>query len=74
MTLEDETGNSNIVVWPAQQQRFRSAILQGTLLLIDGRVQKSLQLNAPAVIHIIAHHIQDLSVELNIDYPSHDFH
>ncbi len=74
MTLEDETGNSNIVVWPAQQQRFRSAILQGTLLLIDGRVQKSLQHNAPAVIHIIAHHIQDLSVELNIDYPSHDFH
>ncbi len=73
ITLEDESGNSNIVVWPAIQQQFRQAILQGQLLQVKGRLQRS-QNEGTAVIHIIAMHITDLSDAIGITNPSHDFH
>ena len=36
LTLEDETGNSNIVVWQRTQQQFRQALMTAQLLLVKG--------------------------------------
>jgi error-prone DNA polymerase len=56
VTLEDETGWSNIVVWPDVFARHRKAMMRGRLLLIRGRLQRE-----DRVIHVIASRIEDLS-------------
>ena len=71
VTLEDETGNSNIVVWTSVLEKFRAALLQGHLLLIKGVVERENE-----VIHVVAGHISDLSHELHeiAAFKSRDFH
>jgi error-prone DNA polymerase len=70
LTLEDETGNSNIVVWQNTQQHFRQALMSGQLLLIKGIVE-----NKDNVIHVIAGALYDYTHELqDIQVKSHDFH
>jgi error-prone DNA polymerase len=70
LTLEDETGNSNIVVWQRTQQRFRQALMTGQLLLVKGIVESK-----DNVIHVIAGALYDYSHELeNLRLPSRDFH
>jgi error-prone DNA polymerase len=59
LTLEDETGVSNVVVWPSIYERFRRAVIGGRLLQVTGRVQRE-----GAVIHIIAEDVTDLSAQL----------
>ena len=59
MTLEDETGNSNIVVWSSVLQRFRGPLLQGRLIAVKGVVERE-----GAVIHVVAGHVRDLSHKL----------
>lgn len=54
MTLEDETGVANIVVWPKLFEQFRREILGGRLVAIDGPVQ-----NESGVIHVIAERVHD---------------
>jgi len=49
VTLEDETGNANIVVWASVQERCRAAILQAQLLAIKGVVEREAE-----VIHVVA--------------------
>ncbi|MCC5956030.1 MAG: error-prone DNA polymerase [Natronohydrobacter sp.] len=56
ITLEDETGVSNIVVWPKVYEHNRRAVIGGRLLCITGRVQRE-----GAVIHVIAEQIEDRS-------------
>jgi error-prone DNA polymerase len=59
LTLEDETGVSNVVVWPGVYERFRRAVIGGRLLRIDGHMQRE-----GAVIHVIAATVTDLSPQL----------
>ena len=59
MTLEDETGNSNVIVWKSILERFRAVLLQSQLIAIKGVVERE-----GAVIHVIAGHAQDLSHKL----------
>jgi len=59
LTLEDETGVSNIVVWPKVYDRFRRTVMGGRLLRVSGRLQRE-----GIVIHLIAEHIEDLSHKL----------
>ena len=59
MTLEDETGVSNIVVWKSVLERFRAPLLQGRLIAVKGVVERE-----GAVIHVIAGHVRDLSHKL----------
>ena len=54
MTLEDETGIANIVVWPKMFERFRPEVLGGRLVAIDGPVQSE-----SGVIHVIAERVHD---------------
>ena len=56
LTLEDESGNINVVVWSTVLQRFRAALLQGQLLKIKGIVERE-----GAVIHVVAGHVQDMT-------------
>ena len=41
MTIEDETGIANIVVWPKVMEQFRKEVMGSRLILIEGKVQKS---------------------------------
>ena len=59
LTLEDEIGNTNIVVWQSVLQRFRPQILQGQLLRIKGIIEREGE-----VIHVIAGSVDDLSGKL----------
>ena len=54
ITLEDETGNVNVVVWTSVLERFRAALLQGQLLRVKGVVEREKQ-----VIHVVAGYIED---------------
>ena len=60
MTLEDETGNSNIVVWNAVLTRFRSEILRGRLVVVRGVVERK-----DAVIHVVAREVRDRTGKLD---------
>jgi error-prone DNA polymerase len=69
MTLEDETGFVNLVVW--QRTFDEHAILAKTSLLlgITGKVQRT-----EGVVHLIAETLWDPQVKLQADVRSRDFH
>ena len=70
LTLEDETGNINVIVWPKTQSLFRQVLLTGKLLLIKGRVETE-----GAVVHVVAGQIIDCSERISsLDASSRDFH
>ncbi|NKB97820.1 MAG: DNA polymerase III subunit alpha [Pseudomonadales bacterium] len=54
LTLEDETGNINIVIWSTVLERFRAIWLQGQLLKIKGIVERE-----GRVIHVVAGAVED---------------
>ena len=56
LTLEDETGVVNVVVWRKLYERFRRAVIAGRLLRITGRLQRE-----SGVVHVIAEEIEDIS-------------
>jgi len=59
ITIEDETGVANIVVWPDLKERFRKEVMGARLLEVRGRVERD-----DSVIHVIAAHIRDASADL----------
>ena len=59
MTLEDETGNSNIVVWNSVLERFRAALLGSRLIAVKGIVERE-----GVVIHVVAGEVRNLSHKL----------
>jgi error-prone DNA polymerase len=59
LTLEDETGVANIIVWPAQFERFRRIVMGGSLVAVQGRLQRE-----GLVLHVVAEQMTDLSAEL----------
>ncbi len=56
MTLEDETGVANSVVWPKMLERYRKTVMQARLMLVTGRVQRH-----ESIIHVVATAIEDRS-------------
>ena len=56
MTLEDETGTANVIVWPKVFDNFRRPVLRATLVGIIGEVQKEGQ-----IIHVVSYKIEDLT-------------
>ncbi len=70
LTLEDETGNVNVVVWRDRQERFRKALLRARLLLVKGVLE-----SRDGVVHVIAGQILDHSAVLGtLRAGSRDFH
>jgi error-prone DNA polymerase len=60
MTLEDETGIANIVVWPKVMERFRKEVMGARLVLVEGRIQSSPE----KVVHLVAERLFDRSNDL----------
>jgi error-prone DNA polymerase len=70
LTLEDETGNINVVVWRDRQERFRKALLTGQFLLVKGILE-----NRDTVVHVVAGEIIDRSAAMGgLASQSRDFH
>jgi DNA-directed RNA polymerase len=60
VTLEDETGTANIVVWAKTFERFRRAVIAGRCLKVTGKLQRD-----GDVIHVVAEEIEDISALLD---------
>ena len=68
LTLEDETGVTNIIVTPQLFDRYRLVLVDQPFLMIDGALQ-----NQDNVVSVKAKHIRSLSFQIPAA-PSHDFH
>jgi error-prone DNA polymerase len=60
ITLSDETGVCNVVVWARTFEHFRKEVMGSRLLLVEGRVQKSPE----GVVHLMAENMIDRSADL----------
>src|SRR5579859_187871 len=75
LTLEDETGVCNVVVWPHLYEKARAAVLSGRLLRIAGKLQVE-----DGVVHLVAERIFDRTAALTrladagLKTTSRDFH
>jgi error-prone DNA polymerase len=61
MTIEDETGQANIIVWPRLLERQRAEIIGARFVAVAGRLQKE-----AGVIHVVAQRVDDLSDDLRL--------
>jgi error-prone DNA polymerase len=68
LSLEDETGVSNIIVTPQLFDKYRLELVGHPFLLIEGALQ-----NQDNVVSVKASHVQPLSLTIAAA-PSHDFH
>ncbi|WP_376693422.1 error-prone DNA polymerase [Wenzhouxiangella sp. EGI_FJ10409] len=69
LSLEDETGIINVVVWPKLLERYRQAVLGGRILRVHGKLQ-----NVEGVCHLVAERIDSLDDWLaELDSRSRDF-
>jgi len=74
VTLEDETGTVNVIVWKALRQRQRQELLHARLLAVYGQWQRD-EASGGGVCHLIAHHLRDLTPLLGqLATQSRDFH
>ncbi|WP_093324482.1 OB-fold nucleic acid binding domain-containing protein [Shimia haliotis] len=60
LTLEDETGVVNVIVWRKLYDAFRRAVIAGRLLRVTGRIQRENN-----VTHLIAERVEDVSPMLD---------
>ena len=56
MTLEDETGIANAVIWPSTLERYRRQVMGARLVHITGRIQRH-----EAIVHVVAARLEDRS-------------
>nr|WP_306306758.1 OB-fold nucleic acid binding domain-containing protein [Nitratireductor aquibiodomus] len=59
MTLEDETGIANVIVWPRVFQRFRRIVFGARMVTVEGILQKESD-----VIHVVARRLIDTTPDL----------
>src|ERR1700730_17851118 len=70
VTMEDETGYVNLIVWERVADAQRAALLESRLLLVHGKLQRE-----GDVLHVIAHRLTDLSALLgDLTVASRNFH
>jgi error-prone DNA polymerase len=70
LTLEDEFGTVNVIVWPALVEHFRRVVLSASVLCVSGQLQ-----HQGDVRHLVARHLLDRSADLaGLRVPSRDFH
>ena len=61
ITLEDETGVANAIVWPKIFEKYRSVVMGARLVKIRGRLQSQ-----SGVIHTVVEHIEDMTPMLGL--------
>jgi error-prone DNA polymerase len=70
VTLEDETGNTNVIVWHDLVERQRKELLGARLLGVQGVIEREGE-----VLHLVARRLFDYSALLGaLNAPSRDFH
>lgn len=75
LTIEDETGNVNVIVWKGTQETYRHALLTSKLMVILGTVEINNEKVAQPVVHVIAGQLHDYSDRLEtLLIKSRDFH
>ena len=62
ITLSDETGICNVVMWERQFERFRKEVMGARLLLVEGKVQVSPE----GIVHLMAERLTDRSADLRL--------
>jgi error-prone DNA polymerase len=67
MTIEDETGFANLVIFQSLFEKFRKEILQSRLIMVEGQLQVEGE-----VIHVIVKRCHDFSKLLRHLTPSHN--
>ncbi|MBO9198240.1 error-prone DNA polymerase [Rhizobium sp. 16-449-1b] len=60
ITIEDETGPANVVVWPSLFERRRQIVLGASLMAINGCIQREGE-----VVHLVAQQLFDLTGDLS---------
>lgn len=60
LSLEDETGVANVVVWAKTYEKYRRAVVGGRMLRVTGTIQRD-----GSVVHVIARKIEDISPMLD---------
>lgn len=69
LTLEDETGSINVIVWPSLVETYHNQVMHSKLLSVSGKIQREGE-----VIHLIAEVLEDRSVLLGeLNTSSRDF-
>jgi error-prone DNA polymerase len=69
VTMEDETGHVNLIVWKRVAEEQRAALLESRLLEVRGALQRE-----GDVLHVIAERLTDLSMLLGeLTFESRDF-
>ena len=72
LTLEDESGIVNVVVWTKVWERFRKVILTSVFLAVEGKIQAE-----EGVVHVVADRFwcpESLLESHGLRPQSHDFH
>jgi error-prone DNA polymerase len=59
ITIEDESGIANLVIWPDMMERFRAVVMGARLIEVRGRVEYEGE-----VIHVIVSHLADATPSL----------
>ncbi|MBP1805861.1 error-prone DNA polymerase [Rubellimicrobium aerolatum] len=54
ITLEDETGTMNLVIWPKVMETYRKVVMQARLLAVEGHVQREVE-----IVHVVAERLVD---------------
>ncbi|MDZ7588646.1 MAG: OB-fold nucleic acid binding domain-containing protein [Parasphingorhabdus sp.] len=68
ITLEDEDGIANIILWARQFERYRRAVMASRLMQVDGVLQRSRE----GVLHVMANRIVDRTPVLGRLSDTHD--
>ncbi len=66
LTVEDESGVANIVVWPKVFEAYRPVVMGARMVLIRGRVETPEDAPHGGVVHLIADHIEDRTADLDL--------
>ena len=61
LTLEDETGTSNVICWNSVYRKFRDQIVFSSFLLVHGQLQRENEVS-----HLIASDVRDISSLLKL--------
>ncbi len=69
MTIEDETGIANLVVWPKVYEKFRAIVRHSSAVVCTGRVQREGE-----VVHVVAGRFRRLAIGDLVEQRSRDFH
>jgi len=66
MTIEDETGVANVVVWPKVFEQYRPVVMGARMVLVRGYVQRAEDAPDHPVIHLVATSIEDRTEDLGL--------